>query len=135
MKRAIQLLTKSKVADRCLTPEQRIIAAWPVSVSPVIARHTEAATVNNGVLIVDVEDRIWQRQLERFRHQIVAAIHKTTGGDQPTEIKFRLRAQRLGPIREELPVRDASAPQDDADRIVDPVLGRIYKANRKRATG
>ncbi|MEZ5353901.1 MAG: DciA family protein [Bryobacteraceae bacterium] len=134
MKRAIQLLTKSKVADRCLTPEQRIVAAWPLSVSPVIARHTLAATVADGVLIVEVEDKLWQRQLEKFRHQIVAAIHKTTGGDQPKEIKFRLRAQRLGPMREEKPVRDA-APADEADAIADPFLGRIYKANRKRATG
>jgi predicted nucleic acid-binding Zn ribbon protein len=134
MKRAIELLTTSKVADRCLSPEQRILAAWSVSVSKVIARHTEAAAMSGGVLIVDVEDAVWKRQLERFRHQIIESIHRTTGGDQPREIKFRVRAQRLGPMPERRPVR-AAVSGDEADRIADPMLGLIYKTKRKRATG
>ncbi|MEZ5400136.1 MAG: DUF721 domain-containing protein [Bryobacteraceae bacterium] len=134
MKRVLQLLTGSKTGERFLTPEQRILAAWPVAVSKVIARRTEAAAVRDGVLIVEVEDKLWQSQLKGLRGQILASIHRVTSGEEPKEIKFRVRAQRLGPMRETLPVRD-KMPGDDADRIADPMLGRIYKAKRKRATG
>ncbi|MBK5291771.1 MAG: hypothetical protein JJE04_08870, partial [Acidobacteriia bacterium] len=43
MERAGKLLGQSKMAARCLTPEQLALASWPVAVGKKIAEHTRAA--------------------------------------------------------------------------------------------
>jgi predicted nucleic acid-binding Zn ribbon protein len=133
MDSAAKLLRKSAIAARCLTDEDAIRAAWKAAVGKIIASHTEAAAVADGTLIVDVEDEDWLYQLNMLRGQILVALHKKLESAKPANVKFRLRRPaRIGPARESNPVR---GPEDEADKIQDWVLGRIYKTKRKRSLG
>ena len=81
-------------------------------------------------LVVEVEDAIWQRQLFTLRHQILHKIGKVIGSGVVEEVEFRVRVPRPAPRREER----ANRPYDEADGIEDPVLRRVYKFARKRAS-
>ncbi|MFN7922840.1 MAG: DUF721 domain-containing protein [Bryobacteraceae bacterium] len=131
MERAAKLLGKSKLAARCVTPQELAMAAWAGAVGKRISAHTKAVAMNGKRLIVEVEDETWRRQLSALSKQIMPRIQAAAGEGVVDELFFRVGVPRRMPVREEHAVR----PTDDADAISDPTLSRIYKANRKRAIG
>jgi hypothetical protein len=82
-------------------------------------------------LIVEVEDRIWQRQLFALTPQILGNLAKSVGGGLVEDLEFRVVPRRREPQRAAQAV-PAVFP-DEAEGIGDPVMRGIYRASRKRA--
>ena len=79
-------------------------------------------------LIIEVEDKTWRYQMLTLQRQILDRLEKVIGSRMVTELEFRIGLPRREPARE------LGRASDDADAIQDPVMRRLYKAARKRAT-
>jgi hypothetical protein len=132
MERASKLIRGLRVSGDVITPEQLACAAWPEAVGKTIAKHTRAAKLVRARLVVEVEDRTWQRQLFALTHDILKNLDKTLGRGLVDDLEFRIVPRRREPemARVAMPALMAS---DDADAITDPVLREIYKISRKKA--
>jgi predicted nucleic acid-binding Zn ribbon protein len=136
MERASKLIQRLRLPGETITAEELARAAWPGAVGKKIGEQTRAARMVRTRLIVEVQDRIWQRQLFALEKQILKNLEKQIGAGLVEEIEFRI-VQRVDFPR--MPVRRAEhampGTTDEAETIPDPVLRRIYKASRKRAAG
>jgi hypothetical protein len=74
--------------------------------------------------VVEVEDLVWQRQLNTLRHYLLRNLHEVLGDQTVTGIDFRPMPRRMAP-------RKAAAARP-ADGIQDPVLGLLYQQSKKR---
>ncbi|MGI8988437.1 MAG: DUF721 domain-containing protein [Bryobacteraceae bacterium] len=131
MDRVSRLIGKLSGPKTAISFEQIACAAWPEAVGKKIASYTRAAKLVRATLVVEVEDAVWQRHLFGLSGFIVRNLERAIGKGLVTEVEFRVVPKRRGPQRAE---RSVPLPEDDADRIQDPVLRRIYKAARKRET-
>ncbi len=122
---------KVKFPDDTVSREQVACAAWASSVGRRIAAHARAVRLVRSHLIVEVEDQVWQRQLFALRHQICRKLEQNLGAGLVEEIEFKVVPARRGPERAR-ELTAAAGSVDEADRIGDPVLRKIYKASRKR---
>ncbi len=133
MERAAKLLRQWKLASGCVSADEVAIAAWQVAAGKKIAAHSRAVNIVRGRLVVEVTDEIWKSQLRSVRAFILNRIEKDLGPTIVTDIEFRVVPPRRGPGREEQVIRGPLlASLDDADRIEDPFLAKVYRANRKR---
>jgi predicted nucleic acid-binding Zn ribbon protein len=136
MERAARLIKNKNVSRELLTDEEIACAVWRRAVGETIARHTSRLKLVRNNLVVEVEDAIWQRQLHSLSRQIIARIQKLSGSDAVQDIEFRIGIPRREPQRAESPGTTVPAEEcDEADRIQDPVLRRLYQVSRKKATG
>jgi predicted nucleic acid-binding Zn ribbon protein len=108
-------------------PEVRARAAWALAAGEKIARHTLAAGLVRGKLIVEVEDMVWQKQLYALRHFLLRNLALALGEPLVTDIDFRPMPKRRQPQRAEV-----ARPKVDASGIGDPVLAMIYHQSKKR---
>jgi hypothetical protein len=138
MEHAAKLISRNKYARRIVAEEDVIRGLWPAAVGKSIAKHTWKMTLVRNKLVVEVEDGIWQRQLFPLSAQILARIQKLTGSTTVQDIEFRIGIPKRQPQRAESArhslfhtVADAD---DEAERIQDPVLKKVYRLSRKRAT-
>jgi predicted nucleic acid-binding Zn ribbon protein len=131
MERAGKLIRGLKLGGECLSAEDLVRAAWPQAVGPRIARHTRPVKLQESRLVVEVEDAIWKSQLETMSGQILARLKDVAGPGNVRSLEFRLGVPRRLPQRAET-VRTA---RDEADGIENPILRRLYKASRKKASG
>ena len=132
MERAGRFIGKLK---GCAAPEDLAVAAWPAAVGKRIAAHACAAALVRSCLIVEVEDLVWQKQLNTLRGQIVLRMAEVLGPGVVDDISFRPATPRRMPQREERAARPAALSSgDEADLIPDPVLRCLYKQSRRRAT-
>ncbi|HUP05316.1 MAG TPA: DUF721 domain-containing protein [Bryobacteraceae bacterium] len=132
MEAASKVIRKIRLAGVTVTDEQLACAAWPRSVGKTIAAHTRAARMVRQRLIVEVEDQVWQLQLNALRGQILRSLEKGLGSGVVGDLEFRIVPRRMEAGRA-LASTPALAAQDEAERIEDPVLRSIYRASRKRA--
>lgn len=138
-------------------------SAWRAAVGKIISRHTSRVRLVRTTLVVDVEDAIWQRQLNSLRRQILDQVRKVTGNTALESLEFRIAVPRRQPQRA-LSANEAVAPAqgesfltqplpnvaraardgqstlwssgpdaDEADRIQDPVLKKVYRLSRRKA--
>jgi hypothetical protein len=63
-------------------------AAWPVAVGPELARRTEVAALDRGILRVKVPDLRWQRSLLRMRGDILERLRGVAGDAAPRGLGF-----------------------------------------------
>ena len=138
MERASKLIRGLRLPGETITTEELACAAWAGAVGKKIAEHTRAARMVRTRLIVEVEDRIWQRQLFSLSRQIVANLGKHIGPGVVEDLEFRIvpREADAARLRRKEPQRAAHAvagAPDDSDRIADPVLRDIYRASRQKA--
>jgi Dna[CI] antecedent, DciA len=129
MERAGRVLGKLKLSSHGVSDEQLAIAAWPVAVGKKIALRTRAIALVRNRLVIEVEDKIWQKQLFTLRSQIVRALEKALALELVTELEFRVAIPRRLPA-----TAPALVSLDEADTITDPIMRRIYIAARKKAT-
>lgn len=106
--------------------------AWAAAVGRKIARHAKPVWLEDGRLVVEVEDAVWQNQLTSLRGQILSKLAAIVGTAPIQTIEFRVTPPRRGPQRVE---SLEPAFLDDADEIADPVMRRLYIAARRKATG
>ena len=83
-------------------------------------------------LVVEVEDAIWQKQLHLLSRQILDRLRKVTGSGTIEDLEFRIAIPRRQPQR--APIRETVAVPDEAESIQDPVLKKLYRLSRKKAT-
>lgn len=118
-----------KLSAAVMPREEILRAAWPSAVGKKIAAHTRAAAVAGSRLIVDVEDAVWRKHLYTLRGQILANLNQALGDGSITSLDFRLAVPRRPPQIEER----VATSHDEAERISDPVLRRLYRNSRKKA--
>lgn len=136
MERAGRLISKLQQARRHFTPGQLVLAAWPAAVGARLAGRTRAVAVTGSRLVVEVEDELWQRNLNGLRPQILHNLAELLESSAPREIDFRVGIPRRPPQSERNPGTSPlfSAPdRDEADSIDDPGLRRIYINSRRKA--
>lgn len=129
MDRAAKLISRLSLPRGCVTPEELARAAWPQAVGRRIASRARAVALADSTLIVEVEDEIWQGQLSTLRSQILARLKEVLGKEIVADMDLRVRIPRRLPQRAE----QAQLSPDEAERIEDPVLRRLYKLSRKRS--
>lgn len=137
MERAARLIKKNKYSREIISDEDIVRSLWRAAVGQAIARHTSVLKIVRSSLIVEVEDAIWQRQLLPLSTQVAAQLRKLMGSTSIENVEFRVGIPRRPMAREERPggitPQRAAEPADEADRIQDPVLKKVYRLSRKRA--
>jgi hypothetical protein len=140
MERAARVLRKAKQSKSILDDSQAVEAVWPAAVGKAIARHVARLRLVRTTLVVEVEDAIWQRQLRSLERQIVGRVRMLLPDLEITDLEFRVgvprrEAQRAatasGSGIEPLFTPDAD---DEAERISDPVLKKVYQISRRKAS-
>jgi hypothetical protein len=137
MERAARLIKNSKISQGILTEDELARAIWPAAVGKVIASHTVRVKIVRTRLLVEMADAIWQRQLYPLTAQILERIRKLTGSEAIQGIEFRVAIPRRQPQRADASDSAASNPvnsADESDEIRDPVLRRVYRISRRKAT-
>jgi hypothetical protein len=139
MERAARLFQNKSVNREIVSDEDVFRAAWPLAVGKAIARHTSRLKLVRGTLVVEVEDAIWQRQLHTLSSQILNRLRKVTGNAVVTDLEFRIgiprRAVQSAESGELFGAKASSQPNaDDAETILDPVLKKVYRLSRKKAS-
>lgn len=134
MERAARLIKNSKLSGEIFTDDDLARAIWPAAVGKAIAAHTVRLKLVRTTLVVEVEDAIWQRQLYPLTRQILDRICHVTRSGIVQDIEFRIAIPRRQPARAEARESSASAVLDEAEGIRDPVLKKLYRLSRKKAT-
>lgn len=132
MERAARLIRKNKFSQRVFTEDDFARAIWPEAVGKAIAAHTIRIKLVRTTLVVEVEDAIWQKQLHFLSGQILGRLRKVTGSNMIDDLEFRVAIPRREPQR--ATERESTAAHDEADYIRDPVLKKVYRLSRKKAT-
>jgi len=122
MERAGRLIGKLKL--NVDDPELRARAAWNVAAGKKIAQKTRAVALVRGALVVEVEDHVWQRQLNTLRGFLLANLEKALGEPMVTDIDFRPMPKRREPQKAE----SASGRE-----VNDPVLDMLYRQSKRNA--
>lgn len=139
MERAVRLIKNQKISGDILNDSDIVRAVWPAAVGKSIAAHTRGLNLVRTTLVVEVEDAVWQKQLHSLRCQILNRISKLTGSDQIKDVEFRIAVPRRQPQRTQSRntglFPPGSASDDESERIQDPVLKKIYRLSRRKATG
>jgi len=130
MERVSKLIQGLRLPSEMITAEEVACGAWPHAVGKKIAVHTRAVRMVRTRLIVEVEDRVWQRQLFALTRQILGNLEKNLGTGVVDDLEFRIVPRRRGPQRA---AQAVPAAQDEAENIADPILRSIYKAARLKA--
>src|SRR6476620_2747386 len=129
MERASKFIRGLGLPGETITVEELACAAWAPAVGKKVASHTRASKLVRNKLVVEVEDKIWQRQLFALSYQILRNVVKGIGPGIVEELEFKIVPRRREPAR-----AATSMPLfDEANAIEDPVLRDIYRAARKRA--
>ena len=134
MERASRLLNKHKYSQEFLDPDDCIKAVWPAAVGKSIARHTTRLKLVRDTLVVGVEDAIWQKQLFSLSSQILDRLQKCMGSTAIMHLEFRTIPRKREPQREQSPLTNLAGTPEEAERIQDPVLKKVYLLSRKRST-
>ena len=137
MESAGRLIGQLNRNRRLMTDEELARAAWPLAVGKKIASYTAAVALVRNRLVIEVQDMLWQRQLNALRSQILAKITEVVGKGVVTDLEFRpMIAPRREPQRAET-ARPGAAPAtiaDEAEAIADAGLRRVYRILRKKAS-
>ena len=135
MERAARVLRKGQQSRSILDDSQAIEAVWPTAVGRSIARHVSRLRLVRSTLVVDVEDVIWQRQLRTLDSQILERIRLLLPDVAITGLEFRIALPRRNAQRAPTAFGDQQlATDDEADRIQDPVLKKVYQISRRKAS-
>lgn len=129
MQRAARLLSKIKLQNARLSAEEFAEAMWPAAVGKRLAQRTGPVKLYGRQLVVDVEDVIWQKQLETMSGQILTKLQGIAGTGVIESVSFRIGTRRRGP-QISLAINSAD---DRADGISDPIFRQIYLASRAQS--
>ena len=130
MERASRLIGSVKLPGGTYCAEELARAAWATAVGKKIAAHAHAARMVRSSLIVEVEDDVWRLQLYGLRAQILSNLAKHIGQGHVEELEFRVVPLRRGPQRA---ASATGGVEDEAERIADPGLRRLYRIDRTKA--
>jgi predicted nucleic acid-binding Zn ribbon protein len=124
-----KLLNSLPSLERLESVDQKLRRSWKSAVGATIANHSQVLQLRDKTLLVTVEDAVWKSQLEQMRFQILDRIRTSSGVSEIKWLNFRVSPPRIRPQVVQAPLFAA----DEADRIQDPLLRRIYKSSRRKA--
>jgi hypothetical protein len=75
--------------------EAACLAAWKHTVGEGLVSHAIPVQLQNRRLVVVVADRIWQRQLEQMRGQLLSRLNRMLGQELVTSIELRIDPKTL----------------------------------------
>jgi hypothetical protein len=140
MERAARVLRKGKQSKTILDDSQAVQAVWPSAVGKAIARHVSRLRLVRSTLVVEVEDLVWQRQLRTLEGQILDRIRRLLPDLAITDMEFRIGVPRREVQRAgtrwggTFGTRTPVDSDDEAERIRDPVLKKVYQLSRRKAS-
>src|ERR1035437_3525723 len=79
MQRASKLIRELRLPGGTLSPEELACAMWPEAVGKKIAAPTRAVRMVRARLVVEVEDKTWQRQLFMLTRHILGNLERAAG--------------------------------------------------------
>jgi predicted nucleic acid-binding Zn ribbon protein len=129
MQRAARLLSKTKLQNARLAPEEFASAVWPVAVGKRLAQRTGPVKLYGRRMVVDVEDAVWQKQLTTMSGQILTKLQGLAGPGMIESIEFRIGTPRRAP----LVALTFDGANDRADGIADPIFRQLYLASRAQS--
>ena len=129
MERAGRIIGKSSLTRELATPEIRACAAWKAAAGKKVAGHTRAVSLVRDKLVIEVEDFVWQRQLQTLSHFLLSNLAREMGEYVVKDLDFRPMPRRMRPQ----PAAHARR-LTEADRIKDPVLRGLYRESASEET-
>jgi hypothetical protein len=133
MERASKLIRTLRLPGETITAAEIACTVWPNAVGKKIAAHTRAVRMVRERLVVEVEDAVWQRQLNALSRTILRNLERLVGEDLVGDLEFKVVPRRREPQRAQQSAIGLFA--DDSAAIEDPVLRSIYRASRAKAAG
>ena len=94
--RHIQKLKNGIVSD-----DELVRAAWRAAVGDKIESRARFRELVRDRIVVEVEDRVWQSQLNTLERQILGRLDRILGRRVARQIEFRIAILRPGPQRAE----------------------------------
>jgi predicted nucleic acid-binding Zn ribbon protein len=73
-----------------LSDEDRLAAAWPVVCGRAMGEHGAVMGYSDGIVRVQVEDRVWLRQLVSMRGQLAGEMARIAGV-RVSDIHFEMK--------------------------------------------
>ncbi len=128
MERAGRVLSRLKLPNGAVAGETLALAGWPAAVGKRIAAHSRPLSLSNGRLHVEVEDLVWKKQLTALKGQILRRLIEVIGKGVVRDLHFCVAPRRRQPQR----AAALHVSPDEANRIEDPVLRSIYRAQRAK---
>jgi hypothetical protein len=114
--------------------EAACVAAWKHAVGEALSKHAVPVGFQNKILVVAVEDIIWQRQLRQMCGQLLSRLNSVLGQPIVKSIELRIDAARVASFCTPLPSqgpeqRDYDVPAEllsAAAGIADVELRRAF---------
>lgn len=75
-----------------LREEDKVAASWPLACGKALAERGTIVGYERGIVRVQVEDRMWLRQLMSMREHIVGEMTRIAGVDV-SDIHFEMKRQ------------------------------------------
>ena len=110
--------------------EAACLGAWKHAVGETLSARARAESLRDQTLVVAVEDKVWQRQLEQMRDQFLFRLNKVLGKRVVKALEFRIAPEKFAvakPVAEKtttrpIPIELVSA----AASIEDPGLRKAF---------
>ena len=113
--------------------EAACVAAWKQAVGPGLISHAIPVQFQNKILVIAVADRIWQKQLEELRGQLLFRLNSMLGQAVVKSIEISIQPEKFkqeeeredgkaGRANSPVPIELVSA----AAGIEDPGLRRAF---------
>ena len=75
--------------------EAAALAAWKHVAGEGLRTHAVATRLEEGTLVVEVRDAIWQKQLATMRRQLIFRVNSTLGQPLVKDIELRINPKAL----------------------------------------
>ncbi len=110
--------------------EAACLGAWKHAVGETLSARAQAESLRGDTLVVAVDDKVWQRQLEQMRDQFLFRLNKVLGRPVVKVLEFRIAPEKFAakpPVappteRRAIPIELISA----AAHIEDPALRKAF---------
>lgn len=126
-----------KLKNGIVNDDELVRAAWRAVVGEKIEGRARYRELVRDRIVVEVEDRVWQSQLNTLERQILGRLDRILGRSIARQIEFRIAIPRPTPQRVEESGAEFRLEMSDpeARKIADPGLRRVYLKSKRRAAG
>ena len=124
-----------KLKNGIVNDDEMVRAAWRAVVGEKIEARAHYRELVRDRIVVEVEDRVWQSQLNTLERQILGRLDRILGRSVARQIEFRIAIPRPKPQRAEESGAEFRLEMSDpeARKIADPGLRRVYLKSKRRA--
>ena len=75
---------------KAMQPEDRLASAWPVACGRAMAERGSVAGYDDGVVLIEVTDEAWLRQMMSMQGQLAGELARIAG-TKVSRIHFRVK--------------------------------------------